>query len=132
MKMVGEEAAAGKASSDTSVAALAAALERANGDLQTASMWLMQNAMTNPNNAGAASYNYMHIMGIVGLGLMWLRMAKASSAALAAGAEDADFHRNKLITGRFFADKIMPEVNALRRKIETGSESLMALPAEAF
>ena len=132
MKMVGEEAAAGKASSDTTVAALAAALERANGDLQTASMWLMQNAMTNPNNAGAASYNYMHIMGIVGLGLMWLRMASASSAALAAGAEDADFHRNKLITGRFFADKIMPESNALRRKIETGSESLMALPAEAF
>ncbi len=132
MKMVGEEAAAGKASSDTAVAALAAALERANGDLQTASMWLMQNAMTNPNNAGAASYNYMHIMGIVGLGLMWLRMASASSAALAAGAEDADFHRNKLITGRFFADKIMPESNALRRKIETGSESLMALPAEAF
>ena len=66
------------------------------------------------------------------LGLMWLRMAKASSEALAAGAEDADFHRNKLITGRFFADKIMPESNALRRKIEAGSESLMALPAEAF
>lgn len=132
MKMVGEEAAAAKGSSDTTVAALAGALERANGDLQTASLWLMQNAMQNPNNAGAASYNYMHIMGIVCLGLMWLRMANASSALLADGAEDADFHRNKLITGRFFADKIMPESNALRRKIENGSESLMALAEEAF
>jgi len=132
MKMVGEEAAAGKGSSDTTVAALANGLERANNDLQTASMWLMQNAMANPNNAGAASYNYMHIMGIVCLGLMWLRMANASSATLAAGGEDADFHRNKLITGRFFADKIMPESNALRRKIENGSESLMALAEEAF
>ncbi|MGE3396395.1 MAG: acyl-CoA dehydrogenase C-terminal domain-containing protein, partial [Sphingomonas sp.] len=132
MKMVGEEAAAGKGSSDSAVAAVANALERANNDLQTASLWLMQNAMTNPNNAGAASYNYMHIMGIVSLGLMWLRMASASSAALAAGAEDSDFHRNKLITARFFADKIMPESNALRRKIEAGSESLMALAEEAF
>ncbi len=132
MKMVGEEAAAAKGSSDTNVAALAGALERANGDLQTASLWLMQNGLANPNNAGAASYNYMHIMGIVCLGLMWLRMASASSAALAGGAEDGDFHRNKLITGRFFADKIMPESNALRRKIETGSDSLMALAEEAF
>jgi alkylation response protein AidB-like acyl-CoA dehydrogenase len=132
MKMVGEEAGAAKSSSDTTVAALANALERANGDLQTASLWLMQNAMANPNNAGAASYNYMHIMGIVCLGLMWLRMANASSAALTGGTEDPDFHRNKLITGRFFADKIMPESNALRRKIEAGSDSLMALAEEAF
>ena len=74
----------------------------------------------------------MHLMGIVGLGLMWLRMAKASSEALAAGAEDRAFHENKLATARFFAEKVMPETNALRRKIEAGSDSLMALPAEAF
>jgi len=129
-KLVGEEA--GSAKGDEQLGPIAAALERTNNDLQTATMWLMQNAMANANNAGAAAYPYMHMMGIVGLGLMWLRMAKASKAALANGAEDADFHRNKLITARFFADKIMPETNALRRKIESGSESLMALPAEAF
>jgi alkylation response protein AidB-like acyl-CoA dehydrogenase len=130
-KLVGEEVTAAKGGDET-VSALASALERANGDLQTASLWLMQNAMANPNNAGAAAYNYMHMMGIVGLGLMWLRMAKVSAEALAAGSDEADFHRNKLITARFFADKIMPETNALRRKIEAGSESLMALPVEAF
>ena len=37
-------------------------------------MWFMQNAMANPNNAGAGAYHYMHLMGIVSLGLMWLRM----------------------------------------------------------
>ena len=58
------------------------------GDLQTATMWLMQNGLANPNNAGAAAYPYMNLMGIVCLGLMWLRMAKASAAALADGAED--------------------------------------------
>ncbi len=114
------------------IAQLATALERANGDLQTATLWLMQNGLANPNNAGAAAYPYMNLMGIVCLGLMWLRMAKASNAALANGAENADFHRNKLATARFYADRIMPQSNAERRKIEAGADSIMALPAEAF
>jgi alkylation response protein AidB-like acyl-CoA dehydrogenase len=108
------------------------ALQKSTGDLQTATMWLMQNGMANPNNAGAAAYSYMTLMGIVCLGLMWLRMAKASAAALADGAEDKSFHEAKLITARFFAERVMPETGALRRKIEAGAESLMALPAEVF
>jgi hypothetical protein len=96
-------------------------------------MWLMQNGLANPNNAGAAAYPYMTLLGTVGLGLMWLRMARASADALAEGAaEDASFHEAKLVTARFFAERIMPDTGALRRKIEAGSESLMALPAEAF
>jgi alkylation response protein AidB-like acyl-CoA dehydrogenase len=130
MKLVGEEAAAAKG--DERLAAIAGAVERALGDLQKASLWLMQNAMTNPDNAGAASYPYMELMGNLSLGLMWLRMAKASAAALANGGDDKAFHEAKLATARFYAEKIMPETNALRRKIEAGSESLMALPVEAF
>jgi alkylation response protein AidB-like acyl-CoA dehydrogenase len=129
-KLVGEETAAAKG--DEATAPLAAALERALGDLQTATLWLMQNGLANPNNAGAAAYPYMTLMGIVSLGLMWLRMAKASAAALADGTGNSDFHKNKLATSRFFADRIMPESNAQRRKIEAGADSIMALPAEAF
>ncbi|MDB5719537.1 MAG: acyl-CoA dehydrogenase [Alphaproteobacteria bacterium] len=130
-KLIGEEVAAAKVG-DGESAKLASALEKANGDLQTATMWLMQNGLTNPNNAGAAAYPYMTLMGIVSLGLMWLRMAKASSAALADGVEDADFHKAKLVTAHFFAERVMSETGSLRRKIEAGAESLMALPAEAF
>jgi hypothetical protein len=128
--LVATEVAEAKA--DPELAAIAGALERATGELQQSTMWLMQNAMTNPNNAGAAAYSYMNLMGIVCLGLMWLRMSKASAAVLANGAEDADLHRAKLITGRFYAERLMPEAGALRRQIEAGSESLMALPVEAF
>ena len=95
-------------------------------------MWLMQNGLANPDNAGAASYSYMNLMGLVTLGLMWLRMAKASAAALADGAEDKAFHEAKLITARFYAERILPQAGAERRKVEAGAESLMALPAEAF
>jgi len=130
MKLVGEEAAAAKGNEQ--LAAIAGAVERALGDLQTASLWLMQNAMANPDNAGAASYPYMQLMGNLSLGLMWLRMAKVSAGALANGTDDKPFHETKLATARFYAQKMMPETNALRRKIEAGSESLMALPVEAF
>ena len=129
-KIVGEEAAAAKA--DPKTADIAEALEKALGQLQAATMWLMQNGMANPNNAGAGANSYMHIMGIVSVGLMWLRMARASAAAIEAGAGDTAFHETKLMTARFFAERIMPDAGAHRRKIEGGAESLMALPVEAF
>ena len=128
--ILAEETAAAK---DVDQAApLAPALEKATADLQTATMWLMQNGPANPNNAGAAAYPYMTLLGTICLGLMWLRMARASTEALADGAEDPAFHQAKLVTARFFAERIMPDTGALRRKIEAGAESLMALPAEGF
>lgn len=128
-KMVADEIAAAK--SDEKLADFAARLERANGELQAATMWLMQNAMTNPNNAGAAATPYMHILGIVSVGLMWLRMAQAAVKGLSTGA-DKDFYEAKLITARFYAERILPDAGALRRKIEGGAEALMLLPVEAF
>jgi hypothetical protein len=129
-KLVAEEAADAKG--DEQLAALATALEKANGELQQSTMWFMSNAMGNPNHIGAGAYHYMHLMGIVCLGLMWLRMARASSAVLANGAEDRTFHEAKLVTARFFAERIIPEAGALRRKIEAGADTVMALPVEAF
>jgi hypothetical protein len=111
---------------------VADALEKASGQLGAATMWLMQNAIKNPDNAGAGAVHYMHILGIVATGLMWLRMAKAAAALLDAGEGDAKFLEAKLITARFFAERIMPDAGSLRRKIEGGAESLMALDPEMF
>lgn len=120
------------AKSKPGLAEYAGRLEKASGDLQAATMWLMQNGMANPDNAGAGSTPYLHLMGIVSLGLMWLRMAGAAQAALEAGTEDKAFMEAKLVTARFFAERIMPDTGALRRKLEAGAEAIMALPAEAF
>jgi alkylation response protein AidB-like acyl-CoA dehydrogenase len=114
------------------LADFAGRLEKATGDLQTSTMWFMQNGLTNPNNAGAGAVAYMHQMGIVTLGLMWLRMASAAHAMLAAGEGDKAFLEAKLVTARFFAERIMPDTGALRRKIEGGADSIMALPVEMF
>jgi hypothetical protein len=129
-KVVADDVAAGKA--DPATADFASRLEKANGELQAATMWFMQNGMQNPDNVGAGAHSYMHIMGIVGLGVMWLRMATAATKLKAAGEGDAAFLDAKLMTARYFAERIMPEAGALRRKIEAGAEALMAIPPEMF
>ncbi len=114
------------------LAEIAERVEKANGELKAATMWFMQNAMTNPDNAGAGAHHYMHIAGIVSLGLMWLRMARVSAKALADGADDAAFYESKLVTARYFAERYTPDAGALRRKIESGAETMMALTPEQF
>ncbi|MET0747759.1 MAG: acyl-CoA dehydrogenase C-terminal domain-containing protein, partial [Rhizobium sp.] len=102
-------------------------------DVQAATMWFMQNAMAKPDNAGAGSTDYMHLFGLVILGYMWARMAKAAQHGLAAGeTARTAFFEAKLVTGRFYMERILPETGLRRTRIEAGAETMMALPAEAF
>jgi alkylation response protein AidB-like acyl-CoA dehydrogenase len=128
--LVGGEIVAAKG--NPALTDFATRLEKSLGELQAATQWLMQNGLTNPDNAGGGATAYMHMMGIVLVGLMWLRMATAAQAALDAGTDDAAFMQAKLITARFFAERIMPEAGALRRKLEAGSDAMMAMPVESF
>jgi alkylation response protein AidB-like acyl-CoA dehydrogenase len=129
-EVVGRDIAEAKQAGDP--AGVAAALEPALQDLQAATMWLAQNGMADPDNAGAGAYAYMELMGLVSLGWMWLKMAAASQSALDKGAADEPFHDAKLITARFYAQRELPLSTALRKKIESGAETLMKIPAEVF
>jgi alkylation response protein AidB-like acyl-CoA dehydrogenase len=129
-ELVGRDIAEAKAAGDPS--GVAAALEPALQDLQAATMWLAQNGMADPDNAGAGAYPYMDLTGVVSLGWMWLKMAAASQRALNEGAEDRPFHEAKLVTAQFYAQRELPMSTALRKKIEAGAETLMKIPAEAF
>lgn len=128
--MIEEEIASAKENAE--LADLATRLEKALGEQKAATGWFMQNAMANPNNLGAGAYNYMHIMGIVSLGFMWLKMAKAADAKLAEGAEDKAFYEAKLVSARYYGERVLPDAGALRRKLEAGSENMMALNEDAF
>ncbi|MGI8704278.1 MAG: acyl-CoA dehydrogenase C-terminal domain-containing protein [Sphingomicrobium sp.] len=130
LELLGQEIAEAKAAGDP--AGVAAALEPAVGDLQAATMWLAQNGMADPNNAGAGAYPYMDLLGLVSLGWMWMKMARVSSKALEEGVDDSQFHEAKLATARFYAQRELVEAPSLRRKIEAGAESVMAIPEEVF
>jgi alkylation response protein AidB-like acyl-CoA dehydrogenase len=129
-RVVGEELATAK--SDEKLKGFAEELQKALGHLQGATMWLAANGFKNPNHVGAGAYPYMQLTGTVALGLMWLRMATAAAAKLAEGAENAKFYEAKLVTARFYAERFFPEAGALRRKIEAGSDTVMALDPEMF
>lgn len=103
-------------------------LKSAKGQLQEGTMWLMQNGMQNFDNAGAASHDYLQLFGLTALSYMWALMAKA---ALANKGADP-FYDNKIVTGRYFLDRRLPEASAHLAKLKTGAEAMMALPVEAF
>ena len=117
---------------DENLAFFTKSLKKGLNDLQASTMWFMQNAMAKPDNAGAGSTDYMHLFGLVTLGYMWAKMAKAANENLAAGTGDADYFKNKLLTGRFFMEKIMPETALRKIRIEAGADSVMEMAAEAF
>ncbi|MFL6764007.1 MAG: acyl-CoA dehydrogenase C-terminal domain-containing protein, partial [Sphingomicrobium sp.] len=129
-ELVGRDIAEAKAAGDPS--GVGAALEAALQDLQAATIWLAQNGMADPDNAGAGAYPYMELMGLVSLGWMWLKMAAASDRALADGAEDRPYHEAKLVTAKFYGQRELPLSTGFRRKVEAGAETLMRIPAEVF
>lgn len=104
------------------VAPLAAAVT----DLQKATLWLAQNGVKSPDDAAAGSTDYMHLFGLVALGYMWARMAQ-----VALGKSEERF-KTKLVTARFFMEKMLPETALRLRRIEAGGTTTMELPAEAF
>jgi alkylation response protein AidB-like acyl-CoA dehydrogenase len=106
-------------------------LKAASKDLQAAAMFFMQNGMKNPNAALSGSYDFMHMMGHVCLGLMWARMAKAAQSALEAGPADEAFFRAKISTGRYYMSRQLPATAMHLKRIESGADPVMALePAE--
>jgi acyl-CoA dehydrogenase len=105
-------------------------LGKALGHLQQATMWFMQNAVAKLDNAGAGSTDYMHLFGLAALGYMWCRMALTAQDKLKAGANER--MNAKLVTGRFFMERVLPETGAHLARIQAGAGSLLELPAEAF
>jgi 3-(methylsulfanyl)propanoyl-CoA dehydrogenase len=109
-----------------------APLSTALGHLQQASMWFMHNAVAKPDNAGAGATDYMHLFGLVALGYMWARIAEAALANLPKANGGAPRMNAKLVTARFFMERMLPETAAHLARIQSGAGSTMELPDEAF
>src|SRR5437868_2686486 len=106
-------------------------LSAALGHLQQATGWLMQNALSKPDNAGAAATDYMQLFGLVTFAYMWAKMAKVAQDKIAASGA-TPYLTTKLVTGRFFMERMLPETSVHLARIQTGSATTMELAAEAF
>jgi acyl-CoA dehydrogenase len=106
-------------------------LSGALGHLQQATMWLMNNAMMKPDNAGAGATDYMQLFGLTAFAYMWAKMAKVAQDKIAASGA-TPYLATKLVTGRFFMERMLPETSVHLARIQTGAATTMELPAEAF
>ena len=117
---------------DSSLAPYVTPLGQALGELQQATMWFLQNALGNPDNAGAGATDYMHLFGLVALGYMWCLIAVAAKTKSATGNGATERMTEKLTTGKFFMERMLPATTTHLARIKAGAASTMALPAEAF
>jgi acyl-CoA dehydrogenase len=116
---------------DAALAPYLSGLQAALGHLQEASLWLSRNGLVDPNNAGAASTDYLNLFGLTALGYMWARIVKAVLARQARGESNPALDA-KLTLAKFFNERMLPETAAHLARLSAGAATLMALPAEAF
>jgi len=101
--------------------------------LQQVTLHTAQQGLKNPDEAGAASVDYLRLFALVVLAYMWVQMVQVAKRKLADGANgDASFYEAKIATARFFMAKILPENSALFARIMAGADPLMAFDDAAF
>ncbi|MEZ6028918.1 MAG: acyl-CoA dehydrogenase C-terminal domain-containing protein [Hyphomonadaceae bacterium] len=114
---------------DTEMKPYVEGVATATGQLKDATMWLMQNGMSNFDNAGASSHDYLQLFGLTAFAFMWAKMAKAALAQQGSGDR---FYEDKLATARYFFERVLPDATSHLAKVKTGAGPVMALPADAF
>ncbi|BAQ77308.1 MULTISPECIES: acyl-CoA dehydrogenase C-terminal domain-containing protein [Pseudomonas] len=116
------------ATADGQLAEFTRPLNAALDNLDELTAWLLDRAISNPNEIGAASVEYLQVFGYTAYAYMWALMAKA---ALGKEQEEA-FYASKLGTARFYFARLLPRIHSLTASVKAGSESLFLLPAEQF
>ncbi len=120
------------AADQDTLADLAKPVSDALSRLQKATMLLAEKGFANPDEAGAAATDYLHLMGYTALGWQWLKMATVAQHQLNAGQGDAAFLGAKLKTARFYMTHMMPQTGSLLAQIQAGAAPIMAMAESEF
>lgn len=94
-----------------------------------ASMLVAARGMGNPDEAAAASYDYLRLIGLAMHGYMYCLMAKTAIEKKAGGGLlSPAFYDNKLAAGRFYMEKTLPEHHGLLARVAAGGKSVYDAP----
>jgi hypothetical protein len=116
---------------DPELARIVGALADVRKDLEESTLWFMNNALKNPDHAGAGSMDYLYLFGLCGLAFAWAQMARVALPKSKAGL-DAEFYQTKLTSAHYFVDRMLPDRFAHVAKVKSGAEPVMALKVENF
>ncbi|GAB3282898.1 acyl-CoA dehydrogenase C-terminal domain-containing protein [Parahaliea aestuarii] len=121
-----------EANSDEAVAPFVAALKQHKDEWLELSMKIGEAAMQNPDEAGAAAVDYLMYAGYVTLAYFWARMAAVAQAKIVAAEGDTSFYQAKLMTAKFYFDRLLPRTAAHKQALLSGADNLMQMPEELF
>ena len=96
------------------------------------SMKLGEQAMANPDNAGAGAVDYLMYSGYVTLAYFWARMAVLAKQKIAAAEGDVSFYEAKVMTARFYYERLLPRTESLKVTMLAGADNLMDMREELF
>jgi alkylation response protein AidB-like acyl-CoA dehydrogenase len=101
--------------------------------VQKLTMELGMKSMGNQDEVGAASVDYLRVVGHLVFAYFWARMAQVALARCAADGDRVDpFYRGKLATARFYFQRLLPETAFHIRAARSGSKNLMEFEADWF
>ncbi len=107
-------------------------LAKSFAKLQQATAMTAQNALKNPDEAGAASVDYLRQFALVALAFMWCKMVIAARAKLESGEGNKSFYESKITTARFYMARVLPEADARFKMVLAGADTLMAPSEDDF
>jgi len=106
-------------------------LAKSVAKLQQATAMIAQKGLKNPDEAGAASTDYLR-HALVAMAYMWCLMVQTAQQKLESGDGDKAFLETKLKTARFFMARMLPEADARFKMVLAGADTLMALDEQEF
>ena len=117
---------------DTNLQEFIFPLAKAFTKLQQATAIIAQKGMKNPNEAGAASVDFLRLFALVAMAYMWCQMVEKAEELKGSGKYSEEFLEAKRQTAQFFFARMLPESDAKFKAIMSGAENLMAMKVEAF
>ncbi len=105
-------------------------LAKAFAKLQQSTAFIAQRGLKNPDEAGAASSDYLRQFALVALAFMWCKIVLAAQEKLEKGEGDKEFLESKFKTARFFMARMLPDADSRFKMVTAGADTLMA-PDEA-
>jgi hypothetical protein len=95
-------------------------------------MKLGEAAMANADNAGAGAVDYLMYSGYVTLAYFWARMAVLAQQRIAAADGDVSFYEAKVMTARFYFERLLPRTESLKITMLAGADNIMDMPEALF
>ncbi len=106
-------------------------LNAAVATLTEATDWMLDRLKTQPDAAMAGATPYLRMFATT-VGGYLLALSGLAAQKLIAGGDDRPFLRNKLITVRFYATQVLPQVGGLLLPSTGGTAALAEVTAEAL